>query len=62
MTLHILFAGLGILIYVGVGLAETAVAGFSRAHKPDSTGRRTSPPWSLRQSGSGSGVGKKASP
>jgi hypothetical protein len=48
MTLYMLFAGLGILIYVGVGLAETAVAGFSRAHKPDSTGRRTSPPWSLR--------------
>jgi cytochrome c oxidase subunit 2 len=32
MTSYMLFAGLGTLIYVGVAVAETAVAGFGNAH------------------------------
>jgi len=32
MTSYMLFAGLGILIYAGVALAETTIAGFSDAH------------------------------
>jgi mono/diheme cytochrome c family protein len=32
MTLYMLFAGLGLLIYSGVALAEAAVSGFSSAH------------------------------
>ena len=32
MTLYILFAGLGILIYASAALAETAIAAFSDAH------------------------------
>ena len=34
MTLYLLFAGLGILIYAGVALAATAIADFSSAHVP----------------------------
>ena len=32
MTLYMLFAGLGILIYAGVALAEAAVSGLRSAH------------------------------
>jgi len=32
MTLYMLFAGVGILIYTGLALAEAAVSGFSGAH------------------------------
>ena len=34
MTLYLLFAGPGILIYAGVALAATAIADFSGAHVP----------------------------
>lgn len=34
MTLYLLFAGLGTLIYAGVALAATAIADFSGAHVP----------------------------
>ena len=32
MMSYMLFAGLGALIYVGVALAQTAIAGFGDAH------------------------------
>ena len=34
MTLYLLFAGLGILIYASVAVAATAIADFSGAHVP----------------------------